>query len=391
MTTESTATESVPANGATKAGELLGTGKPGTQSRSTHVRENVKAGRDAIKAEFEAAADGPKPAKVADAPAKDNEDEQRAKDRAAVEKKDEPADVELKDIDDAETEDGEDEKPAKVEDKPDSETAKRLASVQAAEKRMREKFAAETAKEREALAREKAEAAREREELKAVQAELAAYKKAVERAKVDPVSALKALGVDDLDYAARTAYAASKGDPANKEAAARLMREREQAERLERLEAKLAERERQDAEREQHATIVQRASSFMDGVKKAAAAGEVSPLAKHFLAKDPEHTERELRMIAKELADELQDIPEDPADVLARFEKKRRADLARYGVDPDSLTKTEQKKPDPEATKKTVAKTLGNDLSTTRVPQASTSEREQRRELRAQFESGKLG
>jgi hypothetical protein len=391
MTTESTATESAPANGAPNAADLLGTGKPGTPNRATHVRQNLRAGRDAIKAEFEAAEDGPKPATVADAPA-EKADRDRAKDKAAVEAKDKAP--EPRDTDDDETEDGED-KPAKVEakadkteDKPDAETSKRLASVQAAEKRSLDKINAE----REQAKAERAAAAKERAELEAERKELAEYKAAVARADVDPVAALRALGVKDpakLEYAAKQAYAAAKGDPGNKEAAARLMREQERDARLERLEKQLADREKADAEREQHTTIRQHAEQFMGNVQKAAGTGTVSPLAKHFLAKDPEHTQAELRQIAVELSREIDDVP-DVDDVLARFEKKRRADLARFGVDPDSILKTEQKKLDPEATKKTVAKTLGNDLSTTNVPRPSTSERELRRELRAKFESGKL-
>lgn len=276
--------------------------------------------------------------------------------------------------------------PPKVESKPDSETSKRLAAVQAAEKRSREKVAAERAE----VASERASAAKERAELDAELAELAAYRKAVERAKVDPVGALRAMGITDpadLEHAAKTSYAAAKGDPANKEAAARAMREREHADELATLRKRLDERDSADKQRTETEHVQRETAKYVADLK--AAVSDETPIVKHFLAKNPAKTEAALRRTAYELSQETGDIP-DHADVLARYEQNRRAELEELGLDPNSILSAPSKKPDPEAAKKPAAKTLNNTLSTPRVPRSKSSEREQRAETLAMLESGKL-
>lgn len=273
---------------------------------------------------------------------------------------------------------------ARVE-KTDPDTSKRLAAVQAAEKRGREKLTAE----RKQIEAERAAFEKERAELAAQRKDLDAYQKARERAKLDPVGALEALGVDDLEYAAKQLYAKAKADPSNKEAAARMMREREAAERLEAIERRLAERETAEKERSVMEQARAAATRFMGAVEKAATTGADAPLAKVFLAKAPDKTRAQLGKIALELYDETGDEPQID-DVLARFEKTRREELLEYGVDPDSLTTPGQKKNDQAAAKKNAAKTLSSDLSTTRVPRPPSSDRELRAQVRAQLESGKL-
>lgn len=270
----------------------------------------------------------------------------------------------------------------------DPETAKRLASVQAAEKRARAKLDAERA----AFAKEQAELASSKAELEAMRAEVEAYRKARERAKVDPVSVLEQLGVDDLEYAAKMAYAKAKTDPNNKEAAARLMREREHASELSELRRRLDERDKADREREQGETIRRAAESYMSDVKTAATKSDVSPLAKHFLAKHPERTDARLRQIAVELLQETGDRP-DPEDVLARYEQIRRVELEELGVDPSTIgaaSAPATKVNTPTAAKVNAARTLANDLSTPRVPRPKSSEREHRAETLALLESGRL-
>lgn len=292
---------------------------------------------------------------------------------------------------DAHDDDEADDEPAPAakapEAKVDSETSKRLAAVQAAEKRSRDKVAAERAE----VVADRAAAAKERAELAAERAEIAEYRKARERAKLDPVAYLKAAGVTDpaeLEYAAKQAYAAGKGEPANKEAAARALREREHSEEVAALRKRLDARDAEDAERSERATIDREVTTYVDGLKAAVGTSDVSPLAKHFMNKSPAKTEATLRRLTYELAQETGDKP-DFDDVLARYEQTRRAELEELGVDPASLTAT-SKKPEPEATKKTVAKTLGNDLSTPRVPRPKSSEREHRAETRRLLELGKL-
>lgn len=277
--------------------------------------------------------------------------------------------------------------PAKsVEAKPDSETSKRLAAVQAAEKRSREKVAAERAE----VAAERAAAAKERSELDAERAELAAYRKAVERAKVDPVAALRAMGITDpadLEHAAKTSYAAAKGDPANKEAAARAMREREHADELATLRKRLDDRDSADKQRTETEHVQRETAKYVSDLK--AAVGDDSPIARHFLAKSPAKTEAALRRTAYELSQETGDIP-DHADVLARYEQTRRAELEELGIDPNSILSAPPKKPDLEAAKKPAAKTLGNALSTPLVPRPKSSEKESRAETLRALESGRL-
>lgn len=270
----------------------------------------------------------------------------------------------------------------------DPETEKRLAKVLDAEKRGREKLAAE----RKAFDVERAKAAEDRKALDEQRSEFDEFRKLKERAKLDPVAALRALGIADpaeLDYAAKQAYAAAKSDPGNKEAAARMMREREAAEKIGATEKRLAELEQKIEQREQHATIQRQAEDFMANVMKIA---DANPLAKHVIAKDPDHANRRLRQIAYDLAQELEDIP-DADDVLARFEAEERKAFARYGVDPTTILSPSQagpKKNDQPAEKKNAAPTLSNDLSTPRVPRTRETERERRESVRAALESGKL-
>lgn len=269
-------------------------------------------------------------------------------------------------------------------EKPDPETAKRLASVQAAEKRSREKLAAERSK----FESERAELAKERAAVEAKLAEFEAYRKARERAKIDPVSLLEAAGVDDLEYAAKQAYAKAKADPNNREAAARSLRERELADKIDLLQKRLDERDHADKQRAEADDVRVKVERYVGDLKKAATTGSDAPLAKHFLAKNPERTEQKLREIARDLSHELGDIP-DIEDVLARYEKIRRAELEELGVDPATVIAA-PKKNEQVAEKKPSAKTLGNDLSTPRVPRPRSSDREHRAETLALLESGKL-
>lgn len=354
------ATESAP-NGAN--GVRPGGMPPGPESRSAADR----AGRDAIRAAFLAGDGEPTPDEV-------KPDASVAETKPAEPTTDAPGAAEP----DAEPE----AKPAAAA-KVDPETEKRLAAVQKAEARAREKLAAE----RKAFDEERATLAKEREALAADRAALDAYRKAQERAKVDPVGYLRAAGVTDpetLEYAAKQAYGAAKGDPANKEAAARALRERELADEVADLKRWRAEQEKARTEQAEAAKVQREVTAYVDTLVKTASSAEDAPLTKHFMAKSPEKTTQRLRTIAFELAQEMDDIP-DHADVIARFEKTRRAELEEYGANIDSILKPEQKKPDPTAAEKTAAKTLTNTMSTSRVPRSPGSEREARAAMRDEF------
>ena len=361
MTTESTGT--VPANGTPSGGELLA-----GQSRAARIVATTRAARDEVRSALLAGADlepTPDAVKPETKPEKTSE---AAPDAAGT--VEEPAA-------------GVASETSAAADRPDAETEKRLAAVQAADKRNREKLA----KEREEVAAERAAAAKERAEIAAEREAVAAWRKAQERAKVDPVGYLCAAGVTDpdaLEYAARQAYGAAKGDPANKEAAARALRERELAGEVADLKRWRAEREQAEKQQAESVRVEREVAAYVDTLVKTAKTAEDAPLAKHFMAKSPEKTLHRLRLIAAELAHETGDVP-DHADVVARFEKTRRAELEDYGVNIDSILKTEQKKPDPPAAEKTAAKTLENTMSTPRVPRSSTSEREARAEARAEL------
>lgn len=285
----------------------------------------------------------------------------------------------------------------------DAETARRLATVQAAEKRSRAAIAAEQQK----LAAEREAFAKERAAIEADRAELARLKKLADRAKVDPASALRGLGVEDMEYAARQAYAAAKADPTNKAAAAEAMRLREQADELAEIretmkaQAKeLADWKSQSAAEREQAHAAQAAEAFMSSLKTAVTTGKIgdapvnTPLARYFLAKNPAGADRALRQAAYDLLTETGDVP-DAADVLARYEQTRRAELLADGFDPDALVKagaptmTATKVNDQAAGKKLPAPTLGNDLSTPRVPRRYLGERANREETLGLLEAGK--
>lgn len=280
----------------------------------------------------------------------------------------------------------------KVEAAPtDPESTKRLASIQAAEKRSREKVA----KERESLAAEKAALAKERAELEAMRSEAESLKKARERAKIDPVGYLEAAGVDDLEYAARMAFAKHKGatDPAQREAHARELQRREQQDDVGALKREMADlraelaRERQQAQFDSHQT------AYLDHAVKAI--GDSAPIAKALAAKNPAKLRAALWTTTERLIAENEgDVP-DFGEVIETYESQRRAELDELGVSLPAAGKaatTETKQNNQTADKKHPAKTLGNDLSTPRVPRpvSKKSDREHRAETLAMLEREQL-
>lgn len=208
----------------------------------------------------------------------------------------------------------------------DPDTSRRLDKVNAAEKRMRAKFA----REREEM---RAERDRERAELKPRLDRLDAFEKLTERAKYDIVPVLKALGIseDDLAPLSREIYAhSSEGakDPKYKDAATRSAKERADQDRVAKLERELEElRTERKTEREQ-AETERTLTTYIDGVTKAVT--EDTPLVKQWLDKAPKKARAALLDIANELAAEGE-VPE-AADVVAALEKRRRADLEELGV-----------------------------------------------------------
>lgn len=272
---------------------------------------------------------------------------------------------------------------------PDTEESKRLASIQANEKRAKDKIATERAAARAEVEAERKKLADDRAAFDAQRAELDAYKKALERAAVDPVGVMEALKMD-LEYSSKLAYAKAKGDPTQREAAAAAMRAREIDDKTTATEKRLAELEQKLAAKDQQTEFESRRSAYLDHAVKAV--GDDAPIAKALAAKNPAKLRAALWATAERLIEENDgDVP-DFEDVVVTFERNWRAELEELGIDPATLAKTATttKQNNETADKKHPAKTLGNDLSTPRVPRPNRSEREGRAETLALLEAGKL-
>lgn len=294
----------------------------------------------------------PKPVEDADddeAPAED-EDEAPEDDDADLDEDDDEAD----DEEEAEAEDDDadldDEPKAKI----DPKVAKSLEQVRRAEQRMRMQHDERVASFERAVAAKEAE-------IQAKAERVEKFEKLAARAKHDTVSVLRELGLneDDFELAAHEIFAHSKKgaeDPKRREAVARTRREREQADRLEKLERELADTKKADAERETRAAQQREAERYVAKVTKAVS--DKTPLAQQYLAKAPERAHADIEAIAGRMARETGTIP-DPKAVIKEFERDRRRILRDHGIDPKALQKTQTLKGDPKkkATKATTAET----------------------------------
>lgn len=210
-----------------------------------------------------------------------------------------------------------------IEPETDPALAKRLAQVQAAEaKKMaavdaaRKKFEAERA----AFEAERKELLEARNMLEALRGK-----------KHDPAALLMELGYDEesLEHAARQVYGMSKAaaaDPKNRDAAARLAREREQMSALDAVKAELAAVKQQMAAAQQQQAGQQALKEYQAALAQAAA---TAPVTAKELAnpKYRDRAHRALAALALEMAQEEGDVP-DAADVVARYEKRRAEELA---------------------------------------------------------------
>lgn len=274
---------------------------------------------------------------------------------------------------------------AKAEEKPDAELAKRMSAVQNAEKRAREALAKERAEAKAEIEREKAEIAKwkaERDQFEQLKA----------RAKYDPAAVLTALGLteDDLEPAARDLYARSKGaaaDPKNRDAAIRMQREREHADRLAALEKQNAELREQFtkslAEREQQAQF----EAFVGTVKKSAN-GDTATL----FEKAPSKAAGIVAKVTLDLWNETGEQP-DQADIIAALDKRipEMLTVAEYRAIYGDVAKPAATKP-AATTAAAPPKTLGADMNgATPVPKESKlSLAERRAETTRLMEQGKL-
>lgn len=371
--------QAAPANGTPVSGEPL---PPNLLSNSARAQQRIRSHRSGTLDELLKSDDAAAAIKIkagTDGKAKIEDGAKTAsKQEAKPESKDDHEDLLESDVEAAAPVDEVADEP-----EPDTEQAKRLASIAAQEKRSRDKVAADRA----ALAKERAELEKDRAARDAERAEYDAWKKAKARAKIDPVAYLKAGGVEDLDYAAKVAYAEAHAatKPENREAAARLQREREigdttseALERVKQLEAKL---ERRD----QESQLAEHRSTYLDHALKSV--DDKTPLAKRLAEKNPAKLRAALWATAEELFEANDGDFPDHAEVLAHYEKTRRAEFSEFGFD---VPTAETKKNSQPADKKHPAKTLGNDLATPRVPRPKQGEREHRAETLDMLERGSL-
>lgn len=277
-----------------------------------------------------------KPAKKP-APAPEPEDDDLA-DEPEADLEEEAAEVETE-LEDLEEQATADEAEAEVETtpepeepaRPDPELERRAAQLRKQEQRQRER-----------LRNDRAQLERDREELRASRAALDEFNKLKARAKYDPTGVLRHLGLteDDFETAAKHIYSHSSAmvkDPKNRDAADRAMRERELLSTIDSLKSRL---DKQDEERHNTARAEQEraeAVRYIGGVRKAARPGT---LAAHYIGKGGAAEARALQTFATitaELAED-DDLPH-PSDVLAEYERRRRAELEDDGVDVDALLK----------------------------------------------------
>lgn len=251
--------------------------------------------------------------------------------------------VEAAPVDADEPADEEQDEPAEDEDTPaDPETAKRLDVVRRAEKRMRAQVEAKEAElaQREQRLSERLTRAEEIDRLAA-------------RAKYDPGAVMRALGLSDDDFAvvAQALYAESKegaADPKRKEMAARLLREREQHDKLSAIEKRAIELEQKLERQKQEAAAQAEAARYFEQMHSAATSKH--PLVAHMLKADPDDTAQALVASYERLATGGK-VPAAAA-VVADFDKQIRAKFKRLGLDPDALTGAKPKTTTAAPTKK---------------------------------------
>jgi hypothetical protein len=324
--------------------------------------------------------------RIAEKPAATNDN----KPEAEPEKKPEPAPLPDADEDEDELPKGDDEKP---EEKPEEDDAakadpdlqKRLAIVAKHEKRAKER----EAKVKAEIEQERISFRREREafdrEVAQARTEIGKFQELQGRARYDAIGVLRALGLtdDDIGPAARQLWAHSKegpNDPKNRELAARMMKEREQEDRVSKLERELREeresRTKEQTEKQQQAQI----EAYLTHIEKTAS--EEHPLFKRLVEKSPKKARLKIAEAAYSLAQRDGEEP-DADDVLAEFERVERAELEERGIDVAAIIK---QKPARKAESGT--KTLGNDVTNQTASKngaAKKSMAEKRAELEAEL------
>jgi hypothetical protein len=167
--------------------------------------------------------------------------------------------------------------------------------------------------------------------------------------------------------------------------------------RLDELEGKLTQKDQQGEFRQLQATFLDAALDAVDDttpLAKAVAAkakGGATPAERAAATKRMAALRGKLWDLTVAMTDELGGDAPDPADVIARYEEMRGAELDELGIArPTATTTTDTKTNSQPADKKNPAKTLSADLSTPRVPRDAQSGKDHRAETRRMIESGKI-
>ncbi len=268
-----------------------------------------------------------------------------------------------------------------ADEKPDPETDKRLARVQAAQKRAEESLAKQRA-ELEARAKDLESRAGTAEKFGSLKERIASGDRTAF------LEAMEQLGLTEDHYEdhAKLLYSNRKGAEAKDRAAATALLEKREVKseaskalaEVEKLRAELRARdEAAEAQQLQHAYL-------SDVTKTATLDTTEAPLLKAALSKNPAKATGALWATAQAIFEAEGEWP-DSATVVSTFEKNKRAELEEFGFTPAANTTT---KPTTEAKK---SPTLGSDLAgNTKPTGARKTLQEQRDETRALIAAGKV-
>lgn len=255
----------------------------------------------------------------------------------------------------------------------DPETQKRLDTVRRAEKRSRE-----------SIARERQEFESERKQHEADLGKLREFQGLAKRIKYDPAAALRLLGAseDDFEIIAQALYSESKAgaaDPKRKEAAARLLREREKEDKLTAQEKRLAELEAKIERQKLESEAQAESARYIDEVNSAAAAKY--PLVAHLLKSDPDESGQGIVRAYEMLLKKNNGSTPKASAVVAEYDRAERARLKRIGIDPDTIAKAKT------AAKKTGDAKPVNGTKTTTAPKGTLTKAEILAQLEADGEA----
>lgn len=234
------------------------------------------------------------------------------------------------------------EKPAA--DEPDDKTAKGIAAID----RRAAKFREEQSAAKTQIDLERAELARMRAE---VSGKSASFEELQKLAKRDPIAALAKLGIDsedDWENVGRGAYPrtkAGKADPRAQPAVAQSARERELADKIAELDAKIAKVDETITSRDRQAQSQRYIATYLDSAVKAIPTtpsligklhGKSPEKARQALLETGQRMERQA-MAAEGATQYDPSFTPGHTELVAEYERARRAELEEQGVDVDAL------------------------------------------------------